>query len=44
MVVACYDTARVVPAGTLKSLDGVWGVRFGHTTEAKVSGLMMTKQ
>ena len=27
----------------LKSTDGVYGVRFGHNTEATVSGLTMTK-
>ena len=36
-VVASYDKAAVLTAG-LKSTDGVYGVRFGHNTEAKVSG------
>lgn len=36
--VASYDKAAVLTAG-LKSTDGVYGIRFGHNTEAKVSGL-----
>jgi hypothetical protein len=43
-VVGTYTTADVVGAGKLKSTDGVYGIRFGHNTEAKVSGLTMTKQ
>jgi len=42
-VVGTYKKADVVGAGKLKSTDGVYGVRFGHNTEAKVSGLTMTK-
>jgi hypothetical protein len=38
-VVGSYDRAAVVGAGKLKSLDGVWGVRFAHNTEATVTGL-----
>jgi hypothetical protein len=42
-VVGTYKKADIVGPGKLKSLDGVYGVRFGHNTEAKVSGLTMTK-
>lgn len=43
-VVGSYDKAAVVTAGKLKSTDGVYGIRFGHNTEAIVTGLTMTKQ
>jgi hypothetical protein len=43
-VVGTYKKSDVVGAGKLKSTDGVYGIRFGHNTEAKVSGLTMTKQ
>lgn len=42
-VVASYDKAAVVTAGKLKSLDGVYGIRFAHNTDATVSGLTVTK-
>ena len=42
-VVGSYDRAALLAAGHLKSLDGVWGVRFGHNTEATVMGLGMMK-
>src|SRR5499426_3176830 len=38
-VVATYPKSDLVGAGKLKSTDGVWGIRFAHNTEAKVSGL-----
>lgn len=38
-VVASYPKAEVMGAGKLSSLDGVYGIRFGHNTEAMVSGL-----
>ena len=41
-VVASYDRAALVTAGKLKSTDGVYGIRFGHNTEATVSGLTVT--
>ena len=41
-VVASYDKSAVLGAG-LKSTDGVYGVRFGHNTEAKVAGLGVTR-
>src|SRR5687768_9742527 len=42
-VVGSYPKADLVAAGKLKSTDGVYGVRFGHNTEAIVTGLTMTK-
>ena len=42
-VVASYPKADLVAAGKLKSTDGVYGIRFGHNTEALVTGLSMTK-
>ena len=41
--VGTYKKADAVGAGKLKSTDGVWGVRFGHNTDAHVAGLTMTK-
>lgn len=43
-VVGSYAKADLVTAGKLKSTDGVYGIRFGHNTEALVTGLTMTKQ
>jgi len=40
--VAGYDKAAVVAPGKLKSLDGVYGLRFAHNTEVIVTGLTMT--
>jgi len=42
-VVGSYDKATAVGEGKLKSTDGVYGVRFGHNTDAIVSGLAMSK-
>ena len=42
-VVGSYPKSDLVAAGKLKSTDGVYGVRFGHNTEAIVTGLTMTK-
>lgn len=42
-VVASYDKAALVTAGKLTSTDGVYGLRFGHNTEAVVAGFGMTK-
>jgi hypothetical protein len=42
-VVAGYTRAALVTVGKLKSLDGVYGLRFAHNTEVTVSGLTMTK-
>ncbi len=41
--VATYDKSELVGQGKLKSLDGVYGIRFGHNTEAHVTGFGMTK-
>ena len=43
-MVGTYTKADLVAAGKLKSTDGVYGIRFGHNTEATVTGLTMTKQ
>jgi len=42
-VVGSYDKATLVTAGKLKSTDGIYGIRFAHNTDAKVSGLTVTK-
>ena len=42
-VVASFDKAETVGDGKLKSLDGTYGLRFGHNTEVVVSGFTMTK-
>jgi hypothetical protein len=42
-VVGTYNKGDVVAAGRLKSTDGVYGVRFGHNTDATVTGLAVTK-
>jgi hypothetical protein len=41
--VASYPKSEVVAAGKLKSTDGLYGIRFGHNTDAHVAGLSMTK-
>ena len=42
-VVGSYDKSAVVGEGKLKSTDGIWGIRFGHNTEAVVTNLKVTK-
>jgi hypothetical protein len=42
-VVASYDRSELVKEGRLKSLDGVYGLRFTHNVEAIVGGFEMTK-
>ena len=42
-VVAGYDKATLVAAGKLKSLDGVYGLRFAHNTDVNVISFTMTK-
>ena len=42
-VVGSYNKSDVVGAGKLKSTDGVYGIRFGHNTEAHIAGFTMTK-
>ncbi len=41
-VVGTWDKAAAVGAGKAKSTDGFYGVRFGHNTEAMVSGLSLS--
>ncbi|TAK14043.1 MAG: hypothetical protein EPO35_09745, partial [Acidobacteria bacterium] len=41
--VASYTKAEVVAAGKLTSTDGVYGIRFGHNTDALVKGLALVK-
>ena len=41
--VGSYDKSALVGANRLTSTDGVYGIRFGHNTEAIVKGLTMTK-
>ena len=41
--VAGYTKAELVMAGKLKSTDGVYGIRFGHNTDAIVAGLAVIK-
>ncbi len=41
--VATFDRSAVVTAGKLKSTDGIYGIRFGHNTDAIVTGLKMMK-
>jgi hypothetical protein len=43
-VIGSFPKSEAVGAGKLKSTDGVYGIRFGHNTEATVTGLTMTKQ
>lgn len=43
-VVARYDKSQLVTAGKLKSLDGVYGLRFAHNTEVVVKDFGVTKQ
>jgi len=40
--VASYPVSEVVGEGKLTSTDGIYGIRFGHNTEATVTGLSMT--
>ena len=42
-VVGSYDKSAVVGPNKLTSTDGVYGIRFGHNTEATVKGLTLTK-
>ena len=41
--VASFDKSELVTAGKLKSTDGVYGMRFGHNTDATVTDLKVTK-
>jgi len=42
-VVGTYAKADLVGPGKLKSLDGVYGIRFAHNTEGSVSGFGLVK-
>ena len=42
-VAGTFAKTDVVGTGKLASTDGIWGIRFGHNTDAHVSGLKMTK-
>jgi len=42
-VVGSYDKSAVLGEGKLSSTDGIYGIRFGHNTEAYVTGLSVTK-
>ena len=41
--VGSYDASDVVADGRLETTDGVFGIRFGHNTEATVAGLTVTQ-
>jgi hypothetical protein len=41
--VGSYDKSAAIGANKLKSTDGIYGIRFGHNTEAVVKGLTLTK-
>jgi hypothetical protein len=41
--VGTYDRSAIVGANKLKNTNGVYGIRFGHNTEAVVKGLTLTK-
>ena len=43
-LVGSYDKSTVVGDNRLKSTDGVYGIRFGHNTDAVVKGLTLVKQ
>ena len=42
-VVGSYDKSAAIGEKKLKSTDGVYGIRFGHNTDAVVKGLALTK-
>jgi hypothetical protein len=42
-VVAGYDRAQLVGPGKLRTVDGVYGIRFTHNVEAVITGFSMTK-
>ncbi len=42
-VVAGYDKPALVTDGKLKSLDGIYGLRFAHNTDVVVKGFSITK-
>jgi hypothetical protein len=42
-VAGTYTKADLIVPGKLSTLDGVYGVRFAHNTDAHIAGLKMTK-
>ena len=42
-VVKTLDKWELVVPGKLKLTDGVYGIRFAHSTDATVTGLKVTK-
>lgn len=42
-VAGTFAKSDLVAPGKLKSTDGIYGIRFGHNTDAHVAGLKMTK-
>ncbi len=42
-VVASYAKSEVLGEGKLKTTDGMYGMRFGHNTDAHIAGLTVTK-
>lgn len=42
-VVARYDRADLLGEGRLTSTDGVYGLRFGHNTDVRVTGLVVER-
>jgi hypothetical protein len=42
-VVGTYDKSAALGDRKLKSTDGIYGIRFGHNTDAVVKGLTLTK-
>ncbi|MEO7183193.1 MAG: hypothetical protein ABI141_20360, partial [Gemmatimonadaceae bacterium] len=42
-VVGSYDKSTAVGDKKLTSTNGVYGIRFGHNTDAVVKGLTLTK-
>ena len=42
-VVGSYPKADLVGTGKLKSTDGVYGLRFGHNTDAVVTGFSVVR-
>lgn len=43
-VVASFEKSALVAPGKLKSTDGVYGLRFGHNTEVRVTGFGVVKR
>jgi len=42
-VVGTYERPALVTSGKLKSLDGMYGIRFAHNTDAVVTGFTLTR-